>query len=84
VSSGNLLLVSHILLKTKTQTSATHKCAFLKSTHIKKKERDAHLAELEEELKIVREKDEYIKKQKKNNMHIVLGRVTHMLRGVLE
>jgi len=31
-----------------------------------KKERDAHLTILEEELKIVREKDEYNKKLKKN------------------
>jgi len=30
-----------------------------------KKERDAHLVILEEELKIVREKDEYIRKLKK-------------------
>jgi len=30
-----------------------------------KKERDVHLAILEEELKIVREKDEYIRKFKK-------------------
>ena len=39
-----------------------------------KKERDVHLAILEEELKIVREKDEYIRKLKKNlHMHLVLG-----------
>jgi len=31
----------------------------------KKKERDAHLAILEEELKIVREKDEYFRELKK-------------------
>jgi len=50
-----------------------------------KKERDAHLGILEEELKIVREKDECIRKLKKNlHMPLVIGRVTHMLRGVLE
>jgi len=39
-----------------------------------KKERDAHLAILEEELKIVKEKDEYIRKTKKDlHMHLVLG-----------
>jgi len=32
-----------------------------------KKERDVHLAILKEELKIVREKNEYIKKLKKKN-----------------
>ena len=49
-----------------------------------KKERDVHLAILKEELKIVREKNEYIKKLKKkkhmHHMYLVLGRVTPMLR----
>jgi len=47
-------------------------------------ERDAHLAILEEELKIVKEKDEYIRNLKNHihHMHLVLGRVTRMLRGV--
>jgi len=40
-----------------------------------KKERDSHLLILEEELKLVREKDEYIRKLKKSHahMHLVLG-----------
>jgi len=47
-----------------------------------KKERDVHIAILEQELKIVREKDEYIKKLKKNmhHMYLVLGRVIPMQR----
>jgi len=48
-----------------------------------KKEKNAHLSILEEELKIIREKDECIIKLK-NHMHRVLCRGTHMLRGVLK
>jgi len=38
-----------------------------------KRERDPHLALLEEELKVVKEKDEYINKIKRIHMHLTLG-----------
>jgi len=45
-----------------------------------KKERDSHLAILEEELKLVKERDGYIRKQKKNPIHLALGLANLMLR----